>query len=32
MIKRINKIKNLGIFEDYARDTNLQDFKEKNIF
>ena len=31
MIKRINKIKNLGIFEDYARDTNLQDFKEKNI-
>ena len=31
MITRINYIKNLGVFEDYARDINLQDFKEKNI-
>ena len=31
MITRINYIKNLGVFEDYARDLNLQDFKEKNI-
>ena len=31
MIKRINRIKNLGVFEDYARDTNLQDFNKKNI-
>lgn len=31
MIKRINSIKNLGVFEDYARDSGLQDFKEKNI-
>ena len=31
MIKRINSIKKLGIFEDYARDSGLQDFREKNI-
>ena len=31
MIKRINKIKNLGVFDDYARSADLQDFREKNI-
>jgi len=31
MIKRINKIKNLGVFVDYVRSSDLQDFREKNI-
>jgi wobble nucleotide-excising tRNase len=31
MIKRINSIKNLGIFHDYRRDNNLQDFSERNL-
>lgn len=31
MIKRINKIKNHCVFQDYRRDVNLQDFREKNI-
>lgn len=31
MIRRINKIKNLGVFEDYVRSGDLQDFREKNI-
>ena len=31
MIKRINKIKNLGVFDDYVRSADLQDFREKNI-
>lgn len=31
MIKRINKIKNFCVFQDYKRDGNLQDFREKNI-
>lgn len=31
MIKRINKIKNFCVFQDYKRDGNLLDFKVKNI-
>lgn len=31
MIKRINKIKNFCVFQDYKRDGNLLDFREKNI-
>ena len=31
MIKRISYIKNLGIFQDYRRNGNIQDFKELNI-
>lgn len=31
MIKRINKIKNFGVFEDYRRSGNIRDFEEKNI-
>lgn len=31
MIKRINKINNLGVFNDYVKSDDLQDFCEKNI-
>ena len=31
MIKRIKKIKNFGIFNDYRPDGNLQEFNDKNI-
>lgn len=31
MIKRINKIKNFGVFEDYRRSGDIRDFEEKNI-
>ena len=31
MIKRINTIKKLGVFQDYRRDGNLNDFNDKNI-
>ena len=31
MIKRINKIKNLGVFSNYIRNSELKDFDEKNI-
>ena len=31
MIKRINKIKNFCVFQNYKRDGNLLDFREKNI-
>lgn len=31
MIKRINKIKKLGVFEDYRRSGDIRDFEEKNI-
>lgn len=31
MIKRINKIKNLGVFSNYPRNSELKDFDEKNI-
>lgn len=31
MIKRIKSIKNLGIFNDYKIDGNLQEFNDKNI-
>lgn len=31
MIKRINKIKNLGVFSDYRRNGDIRDFEEKNI-
>ena len=31
MIKRINKIKNLGVFSNYTRNSELKDFDEKNI-
>ena len=30
MIKRINKIKNLGVFSNYTRNSELKDFDEKN--
>lgn len=29
MIKRINKIKNLGVFSNYTRNSELKDFDEK---
>lgn len=32
MIKRINKIKKFGVFEDYRRSGDIRDFEEKNIF
>ena len=31
MIKRINKIKNLGVFSNHTRNSELKDFEEKNI-
>lgn len=31
MIKCINKIKNLGVFSNYTRNSELKDFDEKNI-
>ena len=31
MIKRINKIKNLGVFQNYRRSGDIRDFEEKNI-
>ena len=31
MIKRINKIKNLGVFSNYTRNSELKNFDEKNI-
>ena len=31
MIKRINKIKNLGVFSNYTRNSELKDFDERNI-
>ncbi len=31
MIKRINKIKSFGVFEDYRRSGDIRDFEEKNI-
>ncbi len=31
MIKRINKIKNFGVFSDYRRNGDIRDFEEKNI-
>ena len=31
MIKRINKIKKFGVFEDYRRSGDIRDFEEKNI-
>lgn len=31
MIKRINRIKNFGVFQDYRRSGNIRDFEEKNI-
>ena len=31
MIKRINKIRNFGVFEDYRRSGDIRDFEEKNI-
>ena len=31
MIKRINKIKNLGVFSNYIRNSEIRDFEEKNI-
>ena len=31
MIKRINKIKNLGVFSNYTRNSELKNFEEKNI-
>ncbi len=31
MIKRINKIKYLGVFSNYTRNSELKDFEEKNI-
>ncbi len=31
MIKRINKIKNFGVFQDYRRSGDIRDFEEKNI-
>ncbi len=32
MIKRINKLKKFGIFENYATDTSLADFNKYNLF
>ena len=31
MIKRINKIKNLGVFSNYIKNSEIRDFEEKNI-
>lgn len=31
MIKRINRIKNMGVFSNYTRNSDLRDFEEKNI-
>lgn len=31
MIKRIQSISGLGIFQNYRRDNNLQEFAEKNL-
>lgn len=31
MIKRIHKIKNFGVFQDYRRSGDIRDFEEKNI-
>lgn len=31
MIKRINRIENFGVFKDYRRTGNIEDFKELNI-
>lgn len=31
MIKRINKIKNFGVFENFRRTGDIRDFEEKNI-
>lgn len=31
MIKCINKIKKLGVFSNYTRNSELKDFDEKNI-
>lgn len=31
MIKRINKIKNFGVFSNYTHSSDLRDFEEKNI-
>lgn len=31
MIKRITKIKNLGVFSNYIRNSDIRDFEEKNI-
>ena len=31
MIKRINKIKNFGVFQNYRRSGDIRDFDEKNI-
>lgn len=31
MIKRVNKIENFGIFKDYRRTGNIEDFKKLNI-
>ena len=31
MIKRINKIKNFGVFQNYRRSGDIRDFEEKNI-
>lgn len=32
MIKKLKKIKNLGLFSDYAWDSNLNDFDKYNLF
>ena len=32
MIKKLKKIKNLGLFSDYAWDSNLSDFDKYNLF
>lgn len=31
MIKRINRIRNLGVFSNYTRNSDLREFEEKNI-
>ena len=31
MIKRINRIKNMGVFSNYTRNSEIRDFEEKNI-
>ena len=32
MIKRINKIKNFGVFKDFKWDDTIPDFKKHNLF
>lgn len=31
MIKRINRIRNMGVFSNYTRNSEIRDFEEKNI-